>query len=144
MASSIKQYFDTSVLVAAFVADEPRHEACASLVSRPGNAYVLAHGLAECFSILTGGRLSTRISASMASRIIEENIVKRMTVVALTAKETLAVLKGAEDAGVRGGGIYDSLHLAAARKIDAQEIYTLNLRHFRVFAPDLAARLVGV
>lgn len=61
-----------------------------------------------------------------------------------TAKETLAVLRKAEEFGVRGGGIYDSLHLAAARKIDAREIYTLYLRHFRVFALDLAARLVGV
>jgi hypothetical protein len=32
---------------------------------------------------------------------------------------------------VRGGGIYDYLHLVAARKAKAARIYTLNLSNFR-------------
>ncbi len=89
-----KVYLDTSVLIAAFVADEPRH-----------------------------------------------NIVKRMTVVSLTAKETFRMLSEAEENGIRGGGVYDALHLAAARKVNADEIFTLNRRHFSAFAPDLSSRL---
>lgn len=136
-----KIYLDTSVLVAAFVADEPRHKSCASVVSGAQNAYVVSHGLVECFSVLTGGRLGCRVSASMAASIIEHNIVKRMTVVSLSPRDVLRVLIQAEENGIRGGGIYDALHLAAARKVEADEIYTLNRRHFGVFAPDLAARL---
>ncbi len=137
----MNQYFDTSVLIAAFVADEPKHEECASLVSSARHPCVLAHGLVECFSILTGGRLSTQVSAATASRIIEENIVKRMNVITLTAKEIFRVLENAQNCGIRGGAIYDGLHLAAARKVDADKIYTLNLRHFTAFAPDLTERL---
>jgi len=37
----------------------------------------------------------------------------------------------AQNRGVRGGGIYDYLHLAAARKAKAGRIYTLNLSNFR-------------
>jgi hypothetical protein len=41
-----------------------------------------------------------------------------------------------------GGIIYDALLLASARKVSADRIYTWNLGHFRMIAPDLAARIV--
>lgn len=135
------QYFDTSVLIAAFVQSERRHEACANLVTNSKNGCVLAHGMAECFSFLTGGRLPMQISPDTASKIIETNIVNCMDVIALTTEETFETIKNAQANGVRGGGIYDALHLAAARKVDAGEIYTLNLRHFQSFAPDLVDRV---
>jgi len=133
----MRRYFDTSFLVAAFVADEPNHEACAKIVGETSDAYVLAHGLAETFSILTGGRLRARVGADAAATLIGRNVVDRMNVVELSATETMATLESAERLGIRGGGIYDALHLAAARKVEAEEIYTLNVRHFRAFAPDL-------
>lgn len=137
----MSQYFDTSVLIAAFVQSERRHEACAKLVTNSSNGCVLAHGMAECFSFLTGGRLSLQISPETAAKIIETNIINCMTVVTLTSDETLETLKNAQASGIRGAGIYDALHLAAARKANAQEIYTLNLRHFQAFAPDLVDRI---
>jgi predicted nucleic acid-binding protein len=135
------QYFDTSVLIAAFVQSEQSHEVCAELVTNSSTGCVLAHGMAECFSFLTGGRLSAQISPKTAAMIIETNIIKCMEVITLTPEETLATLKNAEANGIRGAGIYDALHLAAARKIDAKEIFTLNLRHFQAFAPDLIDRI---
>ena len=135
------QYFDTSVLIAAFVQNERRHEACTNLVTGSANGCVLAHGMAECFSFLTGGRLPVQISPDTAAKIIETNIVSCMDVIALTPEETLETIHAAQANGVRGGGIYDALHLAAARKVDAEEIYTLNFRHFQAFAPDLADRI---
>lgn len=82
-----------------------------------------------------------QISPDTASKIIETNIVNCMDVIALTTEETFETIKNAQANGVRGGGIYDALHLAAARKVDAGEIYTLNLRHFQSFAPDLVDRV---
>jgi predicted nucleic acid-binding protein len=41
-----------------------------------------------------------------------------------------------------GGIIYDALLIACARKIDAERIYTWNVRHFQMVAPDLAERIV--
>ena len=138
----MKQYFDTSVLIAAFVEDERHHEACSQAVADAEEGIVLALGLAECFAILTGGRLSVQLSATLAAEIINVNVFQRMSVLTLTPKETFSVFQKAQSNGVRGGGIYDALHLAAARKAKADRIFTLNVRRFSVFAPDLAERIV--
>lgn len=133
----MKQFFDTSVLIAAFVADEANHEPCADLLANATEGYVYSHGLAECFSILTGNRFMGRVSANVAAEMLRVNVAERMEVVSLSAGETLEALEKAQPVGVRGGGIYDFLHLTAARKGNVDEIYTLNLRHFEAFAPDL-------
>ena len=135
----MKQYFDTSVLVSAFVEDERCHEECAEAVANAKEGVVSAHALAECFSILTGGRLPVRLLPDAAAQMIETNVYSRMKVMTLTARETMNHLSGCHRLGIRGGGVYDSLHIAAARKADVSEIFTLNLRHFTAFAPDLAS-----
>jgi predicted nucleic acid-binding protein len=134
----MKQYFDTSVLVSAFVEDERCHEECAEAVANAKDGVVSAHALAECFAILTGGHLTVRLLPDAAAQIIETNVYSRMKVMTLTARETMGNLTDCHRLGIRGGGVYDSLHIAAARKADAAEILTLNLRHFTAFAPDLA------
>ena len=137
----MKQFFDTSVLVSAFVEDARHHEACANAVILADEGIVFSHGLAECFSILTGGRLTVRLDANVAARIVEANVFERMKVVTLTAKETMRVVTDCRRLGARGGGIYDCLHIAAARKAGADELLTLNVRHFEVFASDLTSKI---
>jgi predicted nucleic acid-binding protein len=134
----MKQFFDTSVLISAFVEDENRHAACVEALSEATNGIVYAHALAECFSILTGGRLAVQLHPADAARIIQTNVFERMKIVSLTPKESMQVLTSCHELGVRGGGVYDCLHLAAARKAGAEELLTLNVRHFLAFAPDLA------
>jgi hypothetical protein len=46
-------------------------------------------------------------------------------------------MQRSQDAGARGGAVYDMLHLQAARRCRANRILTINLRHFQTFAPDL-------
>ncbi len=41
-----------------------------------------------------------------------------------------------------GAIIYDALILACARKARAEVIYTWNVKHFRLVAPDLSDRIV--
>lgn len=135
------QFFDTSVLISAFVEDERCHEASSAAVASADDGVVFVHALAECFSILTGGRLSVRLLPDAAAQMIETNIVERMKIVTLTAKEAMRVIRDCNQLGVRGGGIYDCLHIAAARKVGAQQVLTLNMRHFATFAPDLASRI---
>jgi predicted nucleic acid-binding protein len=62
--------------------------------------------------------------------------------VSLTAEEYVAAVDGLAGLGHSGGMIYDALIVACARKAKASRIYTLNPRHFRLVAPDLAARIV--
>jgi hypothetical protein len=52
------------------------------------------------------------------------------------------LLEKAGPAGARGGGIYDLLLLACARKAGAERVFTLNDRHFAALAPDLASKIV--
>jgi len=41
-----------------------------------------------------------------------------------------------------GGTISDALLLTCARKVDAERIYTWNVRHLKLVAPDLAGRIL--
>ncbi len=134
-------FFDSSVLVAAMIEDETHHEACAEALRTAETGFVATHSLAECFAILSGGRLAAKLTPGDAARMVRVNVIDRLTPITLTSDEYAQVIESAEAAGVRGGAIYDLLLLAAARKCKANEILTLNLRHFLAFAPDLAGRI---
>ena len=78
---------------------------------------------------------SAIMSSSLRSSPKRDNIWR---LVVLTARETMSVISSCHKISVRGGGIYDCLHIDAARKAGCDELLTLNLRHFVAFAPDLA------
>ncbi|MCA1962677.1 MAG: hypothetical protein LDL31_01885, partial [Prosthecobacter sp.] len=54
-----------------------------------------------------------------------------LSVTALTPTEMLRAMRDAQSRGVRGGGIFDYLHLVAARKAKAARLFTLNLSNFQ-------------
>lgn len=133
-------YLDTSVLVAALVEDEPTHDACLRLL-RGKKAAVWTHGLAETFATLTGGRLGIRTSPTVAARLIEDSLMPRLRMVELGATDVGEAIRGTQAAGVRGGAIFDFLHLSAARKSAATTLYTLNARHFLPIVSGNAPRI---
>jgi len=137
------EFFDTTVLVAAMVEDEKRHEACAQALEEAKDGYACIHSLAECYATLTGGRLGVQLSPTDAANLVRHNVHECLTLVGLTASEYLKLLDSAGPAGARGGAIYDFLLLACARKAKAERIYTLNRRHFIALAPDLAQKIVS-
>lgn len=122
---------DTSVLVAAIVAEEEFQPECASLLDA-GKALLYSHGVSEAFSTLTGGR-RFRIAASVVSALLGEDYVPSLEVITLSPREVLRALSEAEPRGVRGGAIFDYLHLVAARKAKAEVFYTLNVSDFLAF-----------
>ena len=123
---------DTSVLVAAMVGTEAFHGECRALVvTRKMGMY--AHGIAETFSTLTGGRGAFRLSAETAAEFLNEHFVPVLEVVTLTPAEMLKAMRESQPRGVRGGAIFDYLHLVAARKARAKRLYTLNVANFRSF-----------
>ena len=125
-------FIDTSVLVAAMVADEDFHEECDALLDS-GSLGIFAHGLVETFSTLTGGRAAFRMSAETATTVLEEDFIPSLEVISLTPTETLRAMRDSQPRGVRGGAIFDYLHLVAARKAKAKRLYTLNVANFRSF-----------
>lgn len=126
------RFLDSSVLVSAVVEGQEHHAECDRLLAGH-EGRVRTHAFAETFSTLTGGRLGQSITPNVAARAIEETIVPSVTTIELTPREILAALREAESRGVRGGAIHDYLHLAAARKVRADRLYTLNVRHFQAF-----------
>jgi len=124
---------DTSVILASLDPDEAAHEASDALLAR-GDCHAYVHAFAETFSILTGGRGARRIDAKTAVRLIEESVLPLVSPVVLSAGDIVKALRECESRGVRGGGIYDFLHLAAARKARAERIFTLDTRHFQAIS----------
>lgn len=126
-------FLDTSVILASLDPDEPHHAACDRIVAAGGNG-VYVHALAETFSVLTGGRQGRRLSAAAAVRLIEQSVVPYVQMRTLTGKDVMVALGECESRGVRGGAIYDWLHLAAARKAGAERLVTLDRRDFQSLA----------
>lgn len=120
---------DTSVLVAAMVQGEAGHSACRKLFTTADCA-LYSHGITEAFGTLTGGRSGYRMPPAVAASLLADAFIPRLTVTVLTSADMLRALRDAENRGVRGGAVYDYLHLVAARKAKAARFYTLNLAHF--------------
>jgi predicted nucleic acid-binding protein len=123
-------YLDSSVLVAALVEDEANHEACLQLLRRRSVA-AWTHALAETYSTLTGGRLGVRVPPKLASELLAGSLIPRLQWIELGLADLTAAMDDGERAGVRGGALYDYLHLVAARKAGAKSLFTLNGRDFQ-------------
>ncbi len=123
---------DSSVLVAAVVESEAHHEACLALLEQPG-LIASPHALAETFSTLTGGRSPVRLCPELASQVIEVSLLPALAFHPLDEKEVMVAIRASHRRGIRGGAVYDFLHLATARKAKASRLYTLNVSHFMAF-----------
>jgi predicted nucleic acid-binding protein len=129
------QYLDSSVLVASLMPGDPDHVACDALLNLAGN-WTSPHALNETFATLTGGKLGMRVDADVAAKMIRESIVPCVSFVDLTADEIIEAQGITRKRGVRGGGVYDYMHLVTARKANAEIIYTINLSDFHHFLRD--------
>ncbi len=128
----MKTALDSSVLVSALCAEDDHHAACQKVLLS-SKSHVFAHTFTETFSTLTGGRLGFRVPASDAAQILREQIAPKLLAIQLDADELLQAFGEAESRGIRGGAIYDYLHLFSARKSGAKRFYTLNLTDFLAF-----------
>lgn len=120
---------DSSILVAALASDEIKHPECLALLLK-GGACIHSHALLETFSTLTGGKLGVRVTADLAVRMLSETVLPRVTVIELSSVEIIQALAAAQSRGVRGGCVYDYMHLVAAKKGNATVIHTLNMDDF--------------
>lgn len=134
----MKIYFDSSALIAGMVAEEIHHERAADALSDSKDGFTCNHALSEVFATLTGGRLTLQLSPSEAAELIDNNVVDRLAILDLSAADYRKAIADCQRVGARGGGIFDMLHLQAARRGKAECIFTVNVRHFQTFAPDLS------
>jgi len=128
----MKVAVDSSVLVAALDVQQDHHEQCFDLLDLP-DVCMLSHAVSECFSSLTGGRLSRRVSANVVTQALAVSILPVIKSCVLDAEEIVKALETAERRGVRGGAVYDFLHLVSAKKAGAERLYTLDVSDFTAF-----------
>lgn len=139
----MKALFDTSVLVASVLEADHRHEASHKLLRQfaPHEASCAAHSLAELYAALTGIKPPNRIRPDIAELLLE-HFKTSLHCISLTADEVLQTIHRTAALKLPGGIIYDALLLACARKIEAERIYTWNVKHFQMVAPNLAERIM--
>ena len=138
----MKFFFDTSVLLPVFLEDHEHHDASlkAFLKADKRTGCCGAHSLAELYATATRLPGKHRLSGEQVMLFLD-NVVERLTLVALTGEEYYQAIKTATDNGVVGGTFYDALLAQCALKIEAGVVYTWNARHFRQFGPEIIKRL---
>jgi predicted nucleic acid-binding protein len=138
----LKWFFDTSVLLPAFLEDHAEHDRCLAVYA-PSNKRVAccgAHSLAEVYATVT--RLPGEFRASPEQAILFlTDIQEHLTIVSLESAEYFQAIQQAAQNGIVGGAIYDALLAACAIKAKAETIYTDNERHFRMLGPDVGRRV---
>jgi hypothetical protein len=65
--------------------------------------------------------------------LLRKWVSPRLVITAMDDNDSLDAIEQSSARGVRGGAIYDYLHLVAARKARAPVLYTLNVSDFRSF-----------
>jgi predicted nucleic acid-binding protein len=130
----VRVFFDTSVLVAAFVESHPAHKVSLKRLNKVragADTFIIGgHTLAELYAVLTRLPVRPSIGSALARRLIEEN-TRDAEVSVLSAKDYLRVLAHMDENGLRGGVVYDALLFRAACKAKADFLITLNEKDFR-------------
>jgi len=102
-------------------------------LSRKQRMVVAAHTLIEAYSVLTRLPAPHRISPKDALNLLEGNFMRPLKIIVLTAAGHKVLLRGAPDANISGGRVYDALIAACARKAKVQSLITFNELHFAAF-----------
>ncbi|MGA8145456.1 MAG: PIN domain-containing protein [Candidatus Acidiferrales bacterium] len=138
----MKWFFDTSVLVPAFLEDHEHHERSLEAFLRADKKHgcCAAHGLAEFYAVVTRLPGRYRMSGDQVMLLIQ-NIRDRLAIISLAADEYLAVLEESAGAGGIGGTVYDALLMRCANKSSAETIYTWNVKHFQQFGGEISKRV---
>ena len=119
------------------VEEEEHHDAALEALAGSDDGFTSTHAIAETFATLTSGRLEIQLTPGEATQIIDTNVIKRLQVIDLRLSDYQQAMQDSQRVGARGGAIFDMLHLQAARRGTAKRIFTINVRHFQIFAPDL-------
>lgn len=102
-----------------------------------------AHSLAELYSKLTRIPFAAgTLTAAKVQQIIETDINPVFEVISLSGDHYLTVVKHLAQQNLVGGIIFDALIFYAAVKAEADQLLTLNPKHFRQIYPEFAERVI--
>jgi predicted nucleic acid-binding protein len=138
----LREFFDTSVLIAAFWGGHAHHVAslrCLAAADRKHSSCGV-HSLAEVYAVMTSLPVTPLLPPEQVMLFVNE-VRSRLTPISLDEKEYLQTVQNCVDRGMTNGRVYDALLLGCAAKCSAQSILTWNLKHFQSIAPALASRI---
>ena len=138
----MREFFDSSVLIAAFWGGHANHGASIQCLSGANKKHSSCgiHSLVEVYAVMSSLPVAPGIPPEQVMLFVEE-VRSRLTVVSLDEKEYFQTIQKCADRGFTSGRVYDALLLSCAKKSGAQTIFTWNLKHFQVLASELAARI---
>jgi predicted nucleic acid-binding protein len=138
----MKEFFDTSVLVASFWSGHVDHEVSLKRVAaaNKNKSACALHTLAEVYASMTALPVKNVIPPDQALLFVQE-VRDRFSIVTLSEGEYYATIQLAAERGFTSGRIYDALLLQCAAKVRAEVIYTWNLKHFKVIDPRMAHKI---
>lgn len=138
----MKEFFDTSVLVASFWHGHRDHEASLKRVAaaNQGKSACALHTLAEVYATMTALPVKEVIPPDQALLFVQE-VRARFTLVTLNEAEYCETIEQAAERGLSSGRVYDALLLRCASKIKAEVVYTWNLKHFKTIDPKQADKV---
>jgi predicted nucleic acid-binding protein len=134
-------------MIAAMCSWHEHHELAANEIdrrlARREKMIVAAPALVEAYAVLTRLPPPHRISPEAAFTLLDNNFVKSVTVIALTAKSYEALLRLAPKKGVAGGRAYDAVIGTCAERGTASTVLTFNAGHFTALGKDFAVVVPG-
>ena len=138
----MREFFDTSVLVAAVWSSHAQHQASVARLGAANKKQSSCgiHSLAELYAVMTALPVRPPIPPEQALLFVEE-MRDRLNLISLTDEEYFVTIQRSAGFGFTGGRVYDALLLACAAKVKAQTIYTWNLKHYQALAPELSSRI---
>ena len=138
----MKVFFDTSVLVAAFVETHPQNSDCLPWLDRVQTleiqGVISAHTLAELFSVLTRLPRQLRIPPQLAQELMQINL-QHFEKVPLQIEDYDWAIERMVCLKLSGGAIFDALIAAVVLKVEVDRLLTLNPKHFSRLGVEIAS-----
>ena len=138
----MKSFFDTSVLIAAVLANHEHHDRSLAVFAAADRktGCCAAHTLAELYATLTRMPGKQRIISDQALLFLDE-VEERLELVYLNTCEYRLAINQAAHHGVLGGTVYDALLGQCALKAGATRILTWDVVHFQRLGPEIADKV---
>jgi predicted nucleic acid-binding protein len=132
---AVTAFLDTSVLVAGLIDFGPQSAPAQSVMHAVaeqtiGRAATAWHCCLEFYSVATRLPPEYRLAPADAVRLLDEEILGRLTVHDLPSGARRDFLRAAADDATAGGRVYDAHIAEVARRGGASVVVTDNRRHF--------------
>jgi predicted nucleic acid-binding protein len=112
----VAQAVDSSVSLAAIIADDPQHEAAELALA--DSSHTIAHVAVETYSVLTRIHPPLRLDADTAAMVVEKRLPSER--VTLDATQHASAIRRLADARISGGATYDGLIALTALEHDIE------------------------